>query len=481
MLRDKIRVHVSFFDENRNLRFSQDALMAVVGAGSRELMMRPLKLSANKEVDPMNSNFNHRLFYKDINAYRHFELRNNNQDGIRYVSDPASTPTMGIRNALFCALVHDQEGIELRYDNGPVLLFINGKNYGMMNMGEKRDNSGISGNNPKVNSEDIDLITVRDDMGFRVGRDKVGEGVVSIRNDGKVVYKGYFMDGALEYENISESARRSGSTAAIDDFLTIDPTDSGKMDPKSLIASMAAEAIACNTDFGMNNMSFWRSSPVGKSPEPFHALLFDFDQTFGLTEGEGDEGHDIMLDYEEKTKLFSQFLKKEEYKIAFIRKIDEFLNGPFRPENAIPIIDKLEKKMDPWIEYHLNMWTKGQMDKKRWKDNVQRIRKYVLARPEHVRKHLQDHFGFSGYSNMEFLVSPEKQGIIYMDTGVFNTPLEGKGTYANIPMKIFAKASIGHKFSHFLINGNNKISEQDYTLNPEDGMKVEAVFTEDSI
>jgi hypothetical protein len=78
---------------------------------------------------------------------------------------------------------------------------------------------------------------------------------------------------------------------------------------------------------------------------------------------------------------------------------------------------------------------------------------------------------------MEFSVIPEKQGIIYMDTGVFNTPINGKGTYANIPMKIFAKALNGYKFSYFLINGN-KVTEQNYLLNPEDRMKIEAVFKE---
>ena len=101
----------------------------------------------------------------------------------------------------------------MRYDNGPVLLFINGKNYGMMNIGERRDGSGIHENNPTIRTKDVDLIMFRDDMGMRVGRNKLGQGMASIRNDGKVVYKGYFLDSAVEYRKISESARRSGCTS----------------------------------------------------------------------------------------------------------------------------------------------------------------------------------------------------------------------------------------------------------------------------
>ena len=477
MLRDKVRVHVSFFDEKRTLGFSQDATMAVVGAGSREIMMRPLKLNATNEIDPMNGKFKCRLFPKNIEGYRHLELRNNNQDGVRYASDPDSTPTMGLRNALFCEILKDQAGIETRYDNGPVLLFINGKNYGMMNLGEKRDDSGIHENNPTVKSKDVDMVVLRDDMGMRMGRAKLGEGLASIRNDGKIVYKGYFMDGAVEYEQVSESARRSGCTKAVDEFISMDPTDAGKVDPRSFIAAMAAEVIACNTDFGMNNLAFWRSSPLGKTPGPFHTYLFDFDSLCGLAKGY--EDYNIMLDYNEKSKLFSQFVKKEEYKTAFIRKIDELLNGPFRPENVIPIIEKLEKRMEPWIEYHLDMWAKGQIDKKRWQENVAYLKRYVSVRPKYVRLHVKDLFDVPGYSDMTFPVAPEGKGSIFMDTGIFNTDLDGRGTYAKIPMKICAKPLAGYKFSHFEVNGS-VVKEQVYTFTPEDGMRVQAFFVEDA-
>ncbi len=475
MLRDSVRVHVSYFDEKGNPGFSQDATIGVVGASSREIMMRPLKINADAKIDPLNGTFKYRLFKKDIDEYRHFQLRNNNQDGIRYLDDPECMPTMGMRNALFCDLVRDQEGIEIRDDNGPVLFFINGKNYGMMNIGEKRDNTGINENNPSVKSKDIDLVVVRDDMGMRIGRQKLGKGAAHIRHDARVVYKGYLEDGAIEYEEISEIARRTGSTRAVDDFIELDAMDSSQLDPKGFIASMAAHTIACNTDFGMNNIAFWRVSRMGEDPGPFHTLTFDFDSTFGLVKWR--EDYDTLLDYQEYTKLFPQFMSREEYKAAFIRKIDEYLNGPFRPENALPVIDGLEKKMEPWIGHHLEMWADGQMDRKKWKENVEHLKNFVSVRPKYVRMQIKDFFGVSGHSEMEFSVMPEDKGVVYMDTGVFNTPLKGRGTYANIPMKIYAKASKGSKFSHFSVNGR-EIPEQEYTFNPEDGMKIQAVFEE---
>lgn len=478
MLRETVRIHVSYFDENGILGFSQDAMMSVCGAGSREVMMRPLKISANSTVDPFNNKFNYKLFSEDVDAHRHFQLRNNNQDGVRYVDIEECMPTMGMRNALFCEIFYGQEGIEMRKDNGPVLFFINGKNCGLMNIGEKRDNTGISENDPSINSKDIDLLVLRDDMGFRFGRNVMKKGQPFIRPDGKVLYKGYFMDGAVEYEEVSESARKRGSTAAVDDFIAMDFTDPSQLDPESFIATMAAHIISCNTDFGINNLAFYRIWPVGEKPGPFRTYSFDFDSVFGVEKWH--EDYDTFLRYEEYTNYFPEFFKKEEYRTELIRKIDEFLNGPFRPEETLPIIDKLKKKMEPWIEHHLDMWAQGKMDKKRWEENVEYLKRYMSVRPDHMRRIVQNHFGFSGYSNMEFSVIPSNKGTIYMHRAMGEIPLSGKGAYAKIPMKIFAKASQGYKFSHFMINGE-KVSDQNVTLELEDTMKVEAFFTEDSL
>jgi hypothetical protein len=476
MLRDSLRVHVSYFDDKGDMKFSQDALMGVVGASSREIMMRPLKFSASREVDAFNSSFKSKFMAKEIDDYQHFQIRNNNQDGIRYLSDPECMPTMGMRNALFSELVRGQDGIEIRHDDGPVLFFVNGENLGMMNIGEKRDNTGISENNPGVKTRDVDLVIVRNDMGLRVERHELGAGEVFIRNDGKVVYKGYFEDGTVEYEEISESAKKSGSTKGVDDFIALDPTDPAQLDPKTFIASMAAHIIVCNTDFGMNNIAFWRHSPKGESPGPFRVYSYDFDSIFGLDKWR--EDYDTLLIYSEITKLFPEFVSKREYRDALIRKIDEFLNFVFIPEKAFPVIDKLEKRMDPWIDYHLDLWAEGEMDKERWQKNIENMKKFITVRPKYVRMHIQDFFGVQGYKEIEFSVTPNEKGRLYVDTGVFQIPVEGKGNYANIPMTIYASPSKGYRFSHFEINGAHIESER-YTFDPEEGMTVEAVFEED--
>lgn len=474
MLREVVRVHVSYFDENGTLGFSQDASMSVCGAGSREVMMRPLKFTSN--VDPLNSRFQYQLFDEDIDAHRHFQLRNNNQDGMRYVDVEECVPTMGMRNALFCEIFYGQDGIELRNDKGPVLFFINGKNCGLMNIGEKRDNTGLKENNPLIDSKDIDLLVLRDDMGFRFGRHAMKKGQPFIRPDGKVLYKGYFMDGAVEYEEVSESARKKGSTAAVDDFISMDFTDPSQLDPKSFIATMAAHTISCNVDFGINNLAFYRISPVGEKPGPFFTYTYDFDSVFGVEKWH--EDYNTFLRYEERTNFFGEFFKKKEYRTALIRKIDEFLNGPFKPEKTIPIIDELKTRMEPWIAHHLEMWSEGNMDKKKWEENVEYLKRYMSVRPKHMRRIVQNHFGFSGYSNMEFSVAPSNTGDIYMHTAIGETLLSGEGSYAKIPMEISAKASRGYAFSHFLINGE-RVYDPTVKLELKDTMKVEAFFTED--
>jgi PKD repeat protein len=476
--------HIDFFDENRTQCISQACYIQTIGASSRLEMPRPFKMSANEEIDPFNRHFEYPVLKKPIDRFRHIQVRNNNQDTVKMQPyNMFLKPTLGIRNPLMADLCRDQEYYEFRDDNGPVLLLVNGDNMGIVNIGENRDNSGVARENPGVDSEDIDMITIH----AREFEE------IYLNPENEHVYRDFFNMAIAEYEEISQSALQSGGTKGIDDFFSlISYINSNNMSDQnvydyvkdrlhlnSYIDGMAAQIIASNIDFAINNTAFWRSAPVGEKPGPFHLYNYDFDANFGVTEYVFDFD---MLDYIYRTdKTLSRLLHNTEFRNAFIRKFDLLLNTSFKPENTITIADEYASKIDPWAAYHLDLWGRGITSYNDWKSNVSNLKNFLQQMPSKARNEVVRLFNLPGSSNISFNVYPENKGSIYIDTGLYRSAVSGIGTYFNgIPVTIAAEAAAGsgYRFAKFMIN-SVYVQESTFTFIPGVVETVTAVFVED--
>jgi hypothetical protein len=476
--------HIDFFDKDKTQCISQACYIQTIGASSRLEMPRPFKMSANEEIDPFNRHFEYPVLQKPIERFRHIQVRNNNQDTVKmHPYNMFLKPTLGIRNPLMADLCRDLEYFEFRDDNGPVVLLVNGENMGIVNIGENRDNSGVARENPGVDSEDIDMITIHA---------KEFEEIY-LRPDNEHVYRNFFNIAIAEYQEISQSARQSGGTRGIDDFFSlISYIDSNNManenaydyvkkrlDLNSYIDGMVAQIIASNIDFAINNTAFWRSAPVGEEPGPFRLYSYDFDANFGVTEYVYDFD---MLDYIYRTeKILPRLLQNTEFKNAFIRKFDLLLNTNFKTENTTAIANAYESKIEPWVRHHLKLWGRGIISYDDWKSNVRDLKTFLGQMPSKSRNEVARLFNLPGSSNITFNVYPEGKGSIYIDEGLYRNTVSGTGTYFNgIPITITAEAAAGsgYSFAKFMIN-SSFLQDSTCTFIPGIVETVTAVFVED--
>lgn len=481
--RERRPIFVEYYDTNGKQIFAQGAEIQVIGASSRHEWMRPFKISANEAVDPMHSHFEGQVLKKPLTRSRHYQVRNNNQEGIKLINyDPFFKPTLGIRNALMAELMLSDEDFEMRFDNGSTLVIINGYNFGVMNFGEKRDNSTIAANHPDIDGDDVDMIVLRDND-FED---------VLIREDNTALFRDFFNVGLAEYEEVSQSAQNSGGSKGMDDFFAliqyIQSQNLNRAEAyahvkehlhlESFIASMAAQIIAGNIDFTTNNIAFWRHAPENNLPGPFHTYNYDFDATFGLTDS---LMHMDSLSVVYYNSLFlPQLLKNPTFKNSFIRKFDQLLNGPFRPDNASAIARKLGNTLAPWIPYHLDLWASGTVDTNDWQKNVNDVITFLEIRPTEIRNYVEKFFQLKGSSDIEFSVSPAGAGEMTMITDIFESNVNNGGQFFNgIPLTIQAKPKRGYRFLHFQV-GSQIITDTTYTFTPNNNLDIVAYFEKDS-
>ncbi|MFP4473687.1 MAG: lamin tail domain-containing protein [Candidatus Omnitrophota bacterium] len=474
-------IHLSYFTEDRELALAQDAQIQVVGASSRKEMMRPFKLSANEDVDPMHSHFEYPVMKKDIPSFRHLQIRNDNQDGAKRTNyNPYYQPTL-IRNTLMAEVCRGLENFDLRDTKGHVLMIINGINYGLGDLGEKRDNSNIEENHPGVDNNDVDMIVLRDSRFEEV----------LLRQDLDVIMKDFFGYGLAEYEEISDSARETGGTKGIDDFLGLMrfmkernlanaqnyAYVEQRLDLRSVATSFAAQMIAGNLDYINNNIGFWRSAPVGETPGPFRIINYDFDATFGLARyNENDNSLQFIYD---NTFFLRSLLNNTDFRQAFIRKIDALLNGPFRSENTTRIVQEVHDRISPWVEFHFNQWSAGLIKKKDWQRNVQSLSNYLNDRPGKFRRFTEDFFNLPGSSRMTVTVTPPDGGAVYMVSDLAESLLPESGLYFNgLPLTVRAKPARGYRLASMVLNGE-EVLQENYTFTPASQITLHAEFVQD--
>ncbi len=476
-------MHVEYFNAEGVQVFSQDAEIQVIGASSRNEWMRPFKISANEDVDPMHSHFVGEVLNKPITKYRHYQVRNNNQDSVKTTKpEPLFKPTLGIRNTLMAELCRTDEDFEMRFDGGAILVVINGFNFGMVNISEKRDNSTIEANHPEVDDDDVDMIVLRDND-FED---------VFVRSDNTAVFGNFYDLGQAEYEEVSESAIEAGGRKGLDDFFAlIDFMQANNLNNqsnynyvkqrlhlKSFLSGMVAQIIAGNIDFATNNLAFWRDAPKGETPGPFHTYNYDFDSAFGLADSIMHIDSLSILNH--NSKLLAPLLQNIEFKNAFIRKFDALLNGTFSSDNAIAFVRQTEQKIAPWVSYHLNLWAAGLLTEGDWRSNVNHLVSFLQDRPAEMRGYVESFFNLSGSSTITFRSFPEEGGTIQLDAEIFKAQLDGTGQYFNdVPLKIAAQNNRGFRFVNFTVD-STIVDNPVHTIFPNKNITVTANFEEDA-
>ena len=142
----KVPAHLEIFQSNGAEIVSQNLNLSLSGNTSRVYAQKSLNLEAKDDLGPSSIYF--QLFRQlQINEFKAIKLRNGG-------SDWSST---GIRDAFNHTLLEGAMDVD-HQTNVPVILYLNGKYWGIMNMTEKLDEDYLKGHYPHINKDSLDIL-----------------------------------------------------------------------------------------------------------------------------------------------------------------------------------------------------------------------------------------------------------------------------------------------------------------------------------
>lgn len=339
-------------------------------------------------------------------------LRNASQDWNRSLLRDALASRLGLNLDL------DAQGYR------PVRAYFNGKYWGMYQLREKTEESFLASNH------DID--------------DKAVEQIAAI---------GQPLQGSSAEWSASVLATLDTNMANDSVFAVL----SAPFDLRNFIRYWGLEIFVMNTDWPDNNLKAWR---CGKKFPQWRFIVLDNDLSFNAIDWEpGFNLFYYLLANKQTpqsnqpipsvTALFRGLMQNNNFKYRFLSRIADFLNTVWSPQITVPLLDSLAMQIKSEIPLHTARWPGSAVD---WEDKVERIRLFLKARPEFLRKNVVESFGITGLTALTVRSSVVNAGSVHVNSLQIPSG-EFDGVYFHdIPMHISAYPTpdfefVGWKFA----------------------------------
>lgn len=173
------------------------------------------------------------------------------------------------------------------------------------------------------------------------------------------------------------------------------------IDMEDYLRYYAIQILANNTDWPMGNYGAWRYEGKGEVNNEYtdgkvRFLIYDTDVTYYADDNihwsdwtVGDIFEYLMEEkYSGDGSVFRKVMESEYYRNRFIEILRELINGPFRTENVLKIIDEEAAKIDHQVE----LWSTPE-EYEEWKHWIEVLRGAAASREQEVRDDVFKYFG----------------------------------------------------------------------------------------
>lgn len=232
---------------------------------------------------------------------------------------------------------------------------------------------------------------------------------------------------------------------------------SAPFDLRNFIRYWSLEIFAMNIDWPNNNIKAWR---CGKKFPQWRFIVLDNDLSFNAIDWEPDFNVFYYLFNNQQItqsnqpipsvlSLFRGLMQNNNFKYRFLSRIADFLNTVWSPQITVPLLDSLAAQIEPEIPLHTARWPGSAVD---WKNKVERIRLFLKARPDFLRKHVVESFGVTGLTALTVRSSAVNAGSVRVNSLQISSG-EFEGVYfRDIPTHISAYPTpdfefVGWKFA----------------------------------
>lgn len=247
-------VNVQYFNEEGQPVLSQDGGIRLFGGSSRGLSQKSLKIYARKSSDfgtdryDGAGKFKYPLFGEErkkadgtvMDGYDSFILRNGGNDSLLTPTE-AERATF-IRDGIANVIAGKAAPELMNMNYKPVIVFLNGEYYGLMNMREHENDNTIRNNYGIADEDKANICVISSELDTSRGDRYDGTWFYYVQDDGPEgeleAFESLLSDikaGKLSYAEIAE-----------------------KFDVDSFMKYCAVNLFLCNTDWPHNNIKVWR-------------------------------------------------------------------------------------------------------------------------------------------------------------------------------------------------------------------------------
>ena len=418
------------------------------GNGSRHFKNRSYRLYAKGDygIKQMDHNFFANYPY---DSFKRLIVRNSGNDTYR---------------TLFRDAFIQQLNAHLNFETQkyqPVLTFVNGEYYGLMNLRERYDEKYFE-RVYKIKEKDLDFLE--------------NNGVVEVGDSLKYAEMVNF----FKTNNLSSTTRYNQALTYLDE---VNFTD-----------YQIAEIYAANFDWPHNNNTYFRkrvnytpNAPFGQDGR-FRWVFKDLDAGFnGIDEWINNSyNHNTLASaIDSEDHLLKGLLGNTTYKNYFLNRFADLLNTAYKEQRVLDLIDVMQNNIRAEMPRYIERWNLIQ-SMQDWDNRIEQLKEFTRLRTNYQYQHLHSQFNLRGNYELTAQINDQAMGFIKVNTIEINTSTPGveddyenwKGKYfKGVPITLEAVALPGYKFSHWI--GDRWSTQQKITVTPYFNFKIKAVFRPD--
>jgi len=416
-------IYFEFYNSENSLGLESNAGMKIFGneSGTGYDYQQSLALFARRKFG--NGKFKYRLFKeKNIDNFESFIMRNDNGE-------------YNIFDAVGNGLVQDILAVQAFQ---PVVVFINGEYWGVLNMMEKINEHYVA-DNFNIDADSIDVLN-----GFET--------------DEPFYHSGWPIAGDID------------KYAELTDFLQVHDlsveanyqTIKTMIDIADYATYQNAEIFMANVDWPGNNMKFWREKgEEGK----WRWIVFDIDAGLAAWKDDGFDATYNTLEIATEpdgpsstpwgtestwpnppwsTFILRSLLENKEFENLFIATLCDLMATNFKPENSKPWVDARADLIINEIGNHENRWDASGS----WyiEDNKNIAKSFLENRGEQIIEHYKYFFNLSGKMKELIVSVPHKGGSVKVNKQIIKEyPFSGK-YFEELELTLSAIPDIGFEF-----------------------------------
>jgi hypothetical protein len=220
-----------------------------------------------------------------------------------------------------------------------------------------------------------------------------------------------------------------------------------------------------NNDWPFHNIYSYRNKD---SFSKWRWLMWDADFTFWSPENNDPSFNNlrVLIEKKENNEIFYSIIRNNSYREFFCNRCMDILNHTLKEDVIISIIDSLSSIIESDIEFEIQKWSGSKLH---WFENIKKMKEFASKRPTSFRKIISKELNAGKEVKVKVENTNVSEGIIAINGyKIYEYPYTGI-YFSNIPIKIEAIPNQGFYFKEWgnknLKNNSSFITTVSASLN----------------